>query len=109
VWCNYNFHDISERQEFQCYPTNPSSYKTEIILEGEVSDTIQLSIYTHGDIDHIGIRGTYFVESHKLTGIVDTVIEPGWGPGIKLFGVIEPLTNANGHLKVEVRYPVQYM
>lgn len=108
-YCGFNFPDISQEQVFECNPRISNVYATRIIVEGEVADSIQLLIYKHTDLKHTGIAGTSFVESHKISGTLDTTITLGWHSGIKLFGVIQPLSNAKGHLKVGCYFKTEFM
>ncbi len=101
--CDFYFPDLSQKQAFECKSKSGFTYKTKIKLKGEVSDTVQMFITKYAEI-----LGSTFVESHELTGVVDTSIKIDWQAGYILIGTIQPSPITTGHLKLRCEFMTEY-
>ncbi len=119
IWneCDFSFTDISQEQVFECQPEISDIANVHLSFKGEVSDTVELSLYYHKDLEHTGIAGTTFVETYQLKSVVSNSarvtlnkkITRKWGSDTKLFGVIKSSANATGHIDVGVYFEKKYM
>ena len=119
IWneCDFYFTDISQEQIFECQPKTSDIANVHLSFNCEVSDTVELSLYYHKDLEHTGIAGTTFIESYQLKSVVSNrssvvlnkKITRKWGSGVKLFGVIEPSANATGYIDVGVYFEKKYI
>ncbi len=93
----FAFDDFSKEQEFHCKANHKNTYKAKISIWGEISDPVDLLIYTHD-----GKSNDTPAFKFKLDGVIDTMIQVDCYVNVNYDGVLVPLQSSSGKVHVKI-------